>query len=249
MTDHRTPRRPAAVLAAFAGALALVAASSACAQQPAPSGRAARATAAVPADVDSIVPRAQRSRSKGAENAPVTLVEVSDFQCPYCRQFAETTYKQLDSAYIRTGKVRLTFISFPLPNHAKAFGATEAAMCAGAQGKFWPMHDRLFATQREWGEAADATTRFDGFASALGLNMAAYRDCTANDRVATIIVNDIMDVSRSGINGTPAFVLNGSKLLSGAIPFDQLRTEIDALLAAGPAGPRAPAAPAGPPTP
>ncbi len=233
MTDSY--RRHRALLAACA--LLLSASGAACAQQPAPSGAQRAPAASTPADVDSILPRADRGRMKGADSARVTLIEVSDFQCPFCRQFAEGTYRQLDSAYIRTGKVKLVFINYPLPNHQRAYASSEAAMCAGAQGKFWPMHDRLFAAQREWSDDAGAATRFDAYAAELKLDMAAFRDCTANDRVASIIVGDAMKASGAGINGTPAFIINGSKLLSGAIPFEQLRTELDAALAGPSAAP------------
>ena len=239
MNRTDTFRRHRAFLAACA--LLLGANGAACAQQPAPSAAQAAPSASAPAGLDSILPRADRGRMKGADGAQVTLIEVSDFQCPYCRQFAETTYRQLDSAYIRTGKVKLVFINYPLPNHLRAYASSEAAMCAGAQGKFWPMHDRLFATQREWSDAPDAARRFDAYATELGLDMPAFRDCTANDRVAPIIVGDAMKASGAGINGTPAFIINGAKLLSGAIPFEQLRTELDAALAGPAAAPPAPA--------
>ncbi|HEX6912524.1 MAG TPA: thioredoxin domain-containing protein, partial [Longimicrobium sp.] len=163
--------------------------------------------------------------------------EVSDFQCPYCRDFATNTYARVDSAYVRTGKARLIYINLPLSTHQQAFSAAEAAMCAGAQGKFWPMHDRLFATQRQWSGQADAGARFERLAQALQLDMAAYRDCTANDRVASIIVNDAMQAAQAGINGTPAFILNspaGQRALSGAVPFEQFAQEMDALLAGRP---------------
>lgn len=221
---------------ALAAGIALtLAASGACARPPAPSSGAAAAP--VPADVDSVVPRADRGRTKGVEGAPLTLIEVSDFQCPFCRQWTETTYRQLDSAYIRTGKLRMVFINYPLPNHPRAYAASEAAMCAGAQGKFWPMHDRLFATQAEWSGMADAAGRFDAFATELGLDMAAFRDCTANDRVAQLIIGDALKAAGGGINGTPAFIINGTRLMQGAVPFEQMKAELDAALAGTPPPP------------
>ncbi|HEX5725427.1 MAG TPA: thioredoxin domain-containing protein, partial [Longimicrobiaceae bacterium] len=160
----------------------------------------------------------------------LTVVEVSDFQCPFCRQFTEQTYRRFDSAYIQTGKVRLIFVHYPLPNHAEAWGAAEAAMCAGVQGKFWPMHDRLFATQQEWAAQPDAAERFAGYAQALDLDMAAYRDCTENDRVAAVLVNDILQVSSAGVQGTPTFFL-GQRAMSGALTFEEISREVEAQLA------------------
>ena len=188
---------------------------------------------------DSLEERANRSRMKGSDTAAVTIVEISDFQCPYCRDFSTTTYKQIDSVYVATGRARILYINLPLSSHREAFGAAEAAMCAGVQGKFWQMHDRLFATQREWSGQADAPQRFEGFARELELNMDDYRDCAVNDRTASLIVGDAMQAAEARINGTPTFILNsrnGQRALTGAVPFDQFAREIDALLA-GPAAP------------
>ena len=244
-------RGRAGAAATAALAVSLLSFASACAQQggAAESGRGARG-GGPPVSPDSVAQRAERSRFKGSETAPVTIVEVSDFQCPFCRQFVEETWPKLDSAYVQTGKVRVVFIHLPLPMHAEAFAASEAAMCAGAQGKFWPMHDRLFAAQREWAGQADAGQRFARFAVELELDAAAYRECVENDRAAALIVNDVMRASGSGVQGTPTFFLNGQTALSGAIPFEQMRASIDSLLAAAPAAGAAPApAPGAPATP
>ncbi|HET6229240.1 MAG TPA: thioredoxin domain-containing protein [Longimicrobiaceae bacterium] len=232
------PRRGFLFNAGLAGILCITAASSACGQLV---GRDAAANAAS-ANLDSLMQRAENSRMKGPETARVTLIEVSDFQCPYCRQFFDSTYAKLDSAYIRTGKVRLVFMAFPLPGHREAYGAAKAAFCAGAQGKFWPMHDQLFSRQREWSGAADPAARFAGYAAGMQLDAGAYRSCVENDRVAPIILNDVMRASGAGIGGTPTFILNG-KALSGAIPFSDLKQELDAALSA----PAAPAPGATPP--
>lgn len=221
-------------LAAAALLLATTLPAAACGQTQGTRPASASASAANP---DSLLAQADRGRAKGADSAQVTIIEVSDFQCPYCRDFATNTYARVDSAYVRTGKARLIYINLPLSTHQQAFSAAEAAMCAGAQGKFWPMHDRLFATQRQWSGQADAGARFERLAQALQLDMAAYRDCTANDRVASIIVNDAMQAAQAGINGTPAFILNspaGQRALSGAVPFEQFAQEMDALLAGRP---------------
>lgn len=219
-------------LAAMALLLAAALPSAACAQ---PQGAAPASSSAAGIKPDSIVAQADRGRMKGAEGALVTIVEVSDFQCPYCREFAATTYPRIDSAYVQTGKARILYINLPLSIHREAFAAAEAAMCAGAQGKFWQMHDRLFATQREWSNQADAGQRFERLAQALQLDMAAYRDCAANDRTSSIIISDAMQAAEAGIQGTPAFILtsrNGQRSLSGAVPFEQFAQEMDALLAA-----------------
>lgn len=203
----------------------------ACAQQPqSQTARQSEGTVTVP--LDSVVARASRSRSKGAENAPVSLVEISDFQCPFCREFAVQTLPALDSAYLRTGKVRMLFINMPLPMHSNAWAASEAALCAGAQGAFWPMHDRIFAGQQEWSSAPNPSELFTQYAAAIRLDTAAFQRCVQEDQVAPILINDIMQVAQNGISGTPAFVLNNSETLSGALPFSEFRTKIEAALAA-----------------
>jgi protein-disulfide isomerase len=207
------------------------------------SGQTVRAgdgdAAAFPTHPDSVRARADAGRAKGADDAPVLVIEISDFQCPYCAEFAAATYPRLDSAYIATGRARMLYVHLPLANHTEAFRAAEAAMCAGAQGRFWEMHDRLFAAQREWSGAADAVERFAALAVSAGVALPAYRDCMANGRTASLVVGDAMQAARAGIGGTPTFVLSapgGQRMLSGAIPFDEIAREIDALLAAAPAG-------------
>lgn len=183
---------------------------------------------------DSVVSLANQSRSKGSESAPVTIIEISDFQCPYCRQFAAEAYPKIDSAYVQTGKVRFLFINLPLPMHAEAWPASEAALCAGAQGAFWPMHDRLFATQQEWSGKPDAAARFAQMAAQLKLDTAAFRECMENDYVAPILVSDVMQASQAGLTGTPSFIFNGQEAASGALPFEEFQRRIDALLAGAP---------------
>jgi protein-disulfide isomerase len=199
------------------------------AQQPGVAGQQAGAGAT---GVDSFSLRVDRARYKGSDSAPITIVEVSDFQCPYCLQWFRQTYRQVDSAYVRTGKVRFLYINNPLPRHPQAFAAAKAAACAGAQGKFWPMHDRLFSTQQEWSGTSDVARRFTQMAADLRLDPAVYRDCYENDRVAPLILSDLNEVSAAGIDGTPTFILNGRQALNGAVSFAEMRRAIEALLAA-----------------
>jgi protein-disulfide isomerase len=208
-------------------ALLVLAAAPACAQ--APAGAPADSTPA-----DSVLARASSSRLKGAESATVTIIEISDFQCPFCAEFARTTLAQLDSAYLRTGKARLVYFNYPIPSHREAWPAAEAALCAGAQQKFWPMHDRLFAEQKAWGGSERAGELFDGYAAALGLDMAAYRACVAGDRVAPLLVGDVLQAAQGGIGGTPTFIIQGpgnaQRALSGAQPFSAFQAVIEEML-------------------
>jgi protein-disulfide isomerase len=215
----------------------------ACAQ---PGGSGAQQGTAAAQSTASVIARADSGRYKGSATAEMTIVEVSDFQCPYCREFATATYPRIDSAYVRTGRARMLYVHLPLTSHQQAFAAAEASMCAAAQDKFWPMHDRLFATQSEWSGQENAAERFEGFAQELRLDMAAFRDCTRNDRVASLIVGDAMQAAGAGIQGTPTFILSsrgGQRMLTGAVPFEQFSAAVDSLL-------NAPAAPApAPPSP
>jgi len=242
---HGHARRARLTAPLLAALLALVSAASACAQPGGGGGNAGNTSAAARGAVpspDSVLARASRGREKGAAEARVSVIEISDFQCPYCRQFFQDTYRAFDSAYVKTGKVKMVYINLPLPMHTQAYSAAEAAMCAGAQGKFWEMHDRLFSTQREWGGQADAGQRFARMALELHLDPAAYRDCVDNDRTAPLILNDAMQATGAGVNGTPAFIVNRSQMLNGAVTFEALAAAVDAALAA-------PAAPAAPPAP
>ena len=113
-----------------------------------------------------VLEAAAMARARGNEGAPVVVFEIADFQCPYCARFAEDVFPRIDSAYVRTGRVQWVYVNLPLPAHREAWGAAEAALCAGAvSGRFWQMHDLLYATQGEWSSAPDAPRRFERYAS------------------------------------------------------------------------------------
>ena len=108
---------------------------------------------------DSISERMDHARILGESSARIWFIMLSDFQCPYCKQFHDQSFAALRQQYVTTGKVRMAYINYPLPSHANAWPAAETAMCAGLQGKFWSMHDALFAGQSAWAERKDAPTR------------------------------------------------------------------------------------------
>jgi protein-disulfide isomerase len=173
--------------------------------------------------------------SKGDANARLTVVEVSDYQCPFCGRYVRETYPQLEAEYIKTGKVKSVFLDLPLEAiHKSAFGAAKAARCAGEQGKYWEMHDRLFANQKELEPWAP-------HAQAIGLDITAFDACVASDKEDAAIRRDVAEAQKLGITGTPAFFIGrtdpkSSKLtilaaLRGARPFADFKTELDKLLA------------------
>lgn len=163
---------------------------------------------------------------KGPDDAKVTIIEYSDFQCPFCKRYYDTAYKQIQTAY--PDDVKLIFKDFPLGFHAQATPAAEAAECAGAQGWFWEYHDLLFENQDEWSNVGRAS--FDKYAEELGLNMETWANCVNNREYKANVEADFQEGQQKGVRGTPAFLINGN-LVSGAQPFSTFQAEIDAALA------------------
>jgi protein-disulfide isomerase len=185
--------------------------------------------AAQPTPPDSNITRADLSRIQGSANAPVWVIEVSDFQCPYCKQWHDQTYNAFLDQYVKTGKARLAYVNFPLTSHVHAWPAAESAMCAGAQGKFWPMHDALFATQTRWEVLSSPTPVFDSLAQANGLDMRRWRDCVSSGKMKPLIAGDQDRATRAGASATPSFMI-GDKILTGAQSLEDLRQAIDSAL-------------------
>ncbi|HEY63589.1 MAG TPA: DsbA family protein [Caldilineae bacterium] len=168
---------------------------------------------------------------KGSPDAPVVIFEFSDFQCPYCRRFAMDTAPQLDQEYVKTGKVRFIYKHFPLSFiHANAEAAAIASECAGQQGKFWEMHDRLFETQEEWAKASDAPSFFSSLAEEIGLDLQAYQACVEAPEARGKVVSDFSEARRIGLRGTPTFIIlkgESGQLIPGALPYEQFKQVLD----------------------
>jgi protein-disulfide isomerase len=167
----------------------------------------------------------------GDVDAPVTIVEFSDFQCSYCRRHVLQTLPQIVETYVEAGKVRYIFKDFPLESHPNAPKAAEAARCAGAQGSFWAMHDRLFQDLKEWapqgGEQLIET--FVGYAGALGLDEMAFGRCMESSQYGQQVRQNQWEGQQAGVGGTPSFLING-QLLSGAHSFEEFQRVIEAEL-------------------
>ena len=185
--------------------------------------------AAKPAPTDSNITRADLARIQGSASAPVWVIEVSDFQCPYCKQWHDQTYPAFRDQYVSTGKVRLAYVNFPLSSHVHAWPAAESAMCAGAQGKFWQMHDALFTTQNKWEAMSSPAVMFDSLAQANGLDMKRWRNCVSSGEMKPLIEADHDRAARAGAEATPSFMI-GDKILTGAQSLDELRKAIDSAL-------------------
>ncbi len=165
---------------------------------------------------------------KGREDAPVTVEEFADFQCPFCGTFATEISPAIDQQYIESGQVRWIFKDYPLQQHANAIPAAEAARCAGDQNQFWPMHDLLFARQDEWSELSDFDARAVQYAQALGLDTAAFEQCLASDVHLEPLRQAQAAAVQQQIPGTPTFFVNGQQ-----VDAQQLVQAIDQALAGG----------------
>ncbi len=181
----------------------------------APTPSAAAPTVEVSIDDDAIL---------GDENAPVTIVEFSDYQCPFCGRFHQETLPQIKSQYIDTGKVRLVYRDFPLSFHPEATPAAIAANCAGEQGKYYEFHDKIFENQASLGSVS-----YKQWATELGLDINKWETCLSDPNQAAEIRADFNDGGSYGVQGTPAFFVNG-KLVSGAQPFGVFQQLIEAEL-------------------
>lgn len=190
-------------------------------------GAAAPARAMDSAAANALLERADAGRIQGDTAAPVWLVELSDFQCPYCRQWHEATYPTIKREYIETGIVRMAYVNLPLSMHEHAQQAAEAATCASAQNRFWPVHDAIFSTQERWTPMtqAAATALFDSIAVAAVANPADYRACRESGVVRRLISADVGRASSAGVRSTPTFFV-GNERIEGAAPIAEFRAAI-----------------------
>lgn len=163
--------------------------------------------------------------ARGKADAPVTVVEYADFQCPACGVFATTMEAGIVKDYIDTGKVRLVFHDFPLPQHANAIPAAEAARSAADQGAFWPYHDLLYAKQAEWENSPDPLALFAAYAEQLKLDRGKFEAAFNSHTHRATITQLYQDSSSGGVNQTPTFVIDGKAYYA-----NELRTAIDAAL-------------------
>lgn len=172
------------------------------------------------------------ARTKGATSAPVTVYEMSDFQCPFCRRFASETFPLIEREYIATGKVRWIFVNLPLTSlHPNAVPAAQFAACAGRQGKFWPAHDLLFLHQGTWAPLRNPGPFLLSLADTLKLPRAAMTGCLESPEVIEEVRLDAEGARRAGAQSTPTFYVEGL-LVTGAHPIGLFRQLFDSLHAA-----------------
>jgi protein-disulfide isomerase len=173
---------------------------------------------------------------KGDNKAKLTLVEFTDYQCPFCSRYARDTYPEIMKEYVNTGKVKYVVREFPLESiHPQAFKASEAALCAGEQRKYFDMHDKLFSDQK-----ALAPADLPKHAETLGLDVGKFQECLTSGKHAKAIRKDMADGQKAGVTGTPSFFIgveqpNGSfkvlNVLKGAQPYAAFKDALDSSLA------------------
>ena len=173
----------------------------------------------------------------GNPDAPITIIEFSDFQCPFCARFHVQTLPSIYEEYIDQGKVKLVFRDFPIQSiHPNALAASVAAECANEQGKFKEMHDRLFDEQNEWNklETSSALSLFSNYAAEMQIKQDEFSSCITSGKYLDEIRKDLEDGRNYGVSGTPGFFIGNDEIgyveLKGAQPFDSFKKVIDAQL-------------------
>jgi len=175
---------------------------------------------------------------KGNPDAPVTIVEFSDFQCPFCKRFHETTFQLIQENYIDTGKVKFVYRDFPIPSiHPNgAIPAALASECADEQGMFWEYHDKIFENQKNWEllAAEDVAKEFKAYAQELELNTNQFNDCLNSEKYMDEVSKDYQEGNSYGITGTPTFFIGNEKSgyikLTGAQPYSTFQRVLDQML-------------------
>ena len=173
--------------------------------------------------------------SKGPSSARVTLVEVSDYHCPFCRRHMQQTQPQIDADYINTGKIQYVFIDYPIQQlHPDAFKSHEAANCASDQGKYWEMHAKLFASPTK------DPSQLVGYAQELGLDASKLRACLDGGKYAKPVRDSVARMEQLGVDSTPTFLIGLTpaagqpmkvvKVVKGAMPYAEFKKAIDAVL-------------------
>lgn len=158
----------------------------------------------------------------GSPEAPVTIVEFADFQCPFCGRFAKTSGREIVETYVKTGKAKFVYRDFPLTSiHEEAQKSAEAGECADEQGKFWEYHDLLYSRQSDL-----SVKNYKAWAAELGLNTAQFNECLDSGKYMAEVQKDFRDGQQAGVRGTPGTFVNG-RLVEGALPFSQFQSIIE----------------------
>lgn len=168
-----------------------------------------------PVPLDDVGPQELVQLAEGVErgdpNAPIVVMDFSDFSCPSCAAFTNQAKPYLEMNYIEPGLVRFAYYDFPLGGFQHSFLAARAARCAGDQEGYWEFHDRLFQRQGEWSRQSDPFSSFVGYAEDLGLDSSEFRSCLGSDRYADVVTANMQLGEQLGVSGTPTIFLNAGE--------------------------------------
>jgi protein-disulfide isomerase len=185
--------------------------------------------------------------SRGSPDAPVTMFEFADFQCPHCAQFATLVEPELHQKLVDSGVVRVVFYDFPLPQFPYGFAAARAGRCANEQGKFWEWHDAAFRSQQQWSYAKSLSAAVDhwtDYAEQVGMDAGNFEACVRSDKYQKEVSESKRLGESLGITGTPGIIINGKRLSDIPANFDELNTIVQAERGTPAPAAAAPAAPA-----
>jgi protein-disulfide isomerase len=164
----------------------------------------------------------------GDSTAPVQILEFADYECPACAQYATITEPDVRTRLVETGRASVRYFDFPLDQHRNTVPASNAAACAAEQGKFWEMHDKLFAGQTEWNTQATSNPKrvFARYAQEIGLNDSQWEQCFDSQKHSRRIQANKAEGERRQVRSTPTFII-GSRMIPGALPYDMLKALVD----------------------
>lgn len=204
---------------------------------PGAAATATPATAQSAAAPDPLVTAADHGRIQGDSTAKTWVIIASDFQCPYCKQWHEETYEAFLKEYVRSGKVKVAYVNYPLGQHQNALITAQAAMCASAQNKFWQYHDALFNSQGVWETMPQPRPVLDSLAKSVGVDVKSWGACVDSGKMLAIIQADRDRLAKAGVQSTPSFLI-GDEILAGAQPLDAMRPALDSAIRKNSGAPR-----------
>ena len=200
------------------------------------------ASAPVPVVMDPAALQRLPGMSIGRADAPITILEFADFQCPGCGQWATFMEPLIKERLVNTGRARYVFYDFPLSIHQHGFLASRAGRCANEQGKFWEMHDALFINQSKWSFDDDAASLFVEYAKDAGVDEGKFEQCLRSDKYAQEVSQSTKLGESLGVGGTPTIFVNGQRLASVPRSYAEFETQLERIAGAGSTGAAAPAA-------
>lgn len=176
-----------------------------------------------------IIARADHGRLMGRDTGVVWVVMISDFQCPYCKQWHDAVLESVKRDYVKSGRVRLAYLHLPLAQHKFSRAEAEASMCASVQDKFWPFAAGLFQRQGDLEKVSTVQPLLDSLARSLSLDMDQFARCQKRQAIRALVESDAQQAGRAGVRSTPSFLI-GDFLVQGAVPYPDFRKAIDTAL-------------------